>query len=150
MNILRNQFSVPLIFRLMLPSTRRQSCGPISRGTALNIPTWTKPGLYGAGIGAIALAIIGFSWGGWVTGATSAKAAASETSSGIATALVPYCIEKSKSDPAAAQVLTDVKAASGYNKRGIVEKAGWATPLGTDTPNSALAALCSEELSKTL
>lgn len=116
----------------------------------MNIPTWIKPSLYGAGIGAMALAIIGFSWGGWVTGSTSAKAATAETSSGIASALMPYCVEKSKTDPAASQVLTELKAAAGYSRRGIIEKAGWATPLGSQIPNTALATLCSEELGKTL
>ena len=31
-------------------------------------PEWLKPALYGAACGAIALATVGFSWGGWVTG----------------------------------------------------------------------------------
>lgn len=101
-------------------------------------------------LGAIILAIIGFSWGGWVTAATAAKASTAEANSSIATALLPYCVEKSKSDPGAAQVLIDLKAASSYSKRGVVEKAGWATPLGSEKPNSELATLCGEELSKTL
>jgi hypothetical protein len=30
----------------------------------MQIPEWLKPGLYGAACGAVALAVIGFSWGG--------------------------------------------------------------------------------------
>jgi len=34
----------------------------------MKLPIETKPALWGAACGAIALAIVGFSWGGWVTG----------------------------------------------------------------------------------
>ena len=33
----------------------------------MNVPSYLKPALTGAVIGAAALAIVGFSWGGWVT-----------------------------------------------------------------------------------
>ena len=38
-------------------------------------PEWLKPGLYGAAVGGIALAIVGFAWGGWVTGAAAKELA---------------------------------------------------------------------------
>ena len=41
----------------------------------MNIPEWLKPALYGAAAGAGALAIIGFTWGGWVTGGTAKEMA---------------------------------------------------------------------------
>ena len=116
----------------------------------LDIPTWTKPALNGAVVGAIAMAIVGFTWGGWVTGGTSRKNSATETSFGIATALTPYCVEKSKADPLAAAVLAELKAAGAYSRSGIVEKAGWATPLGADKPNTELAKSCELEITKTL
>lgn len=116
----------------------------------MNIPIWTKPALNGVVVGAIAMAVVGFTWGGWVTGGTSRKNAANETSSGVATALTPYCIEKSKTDPLAAAVMIELKAAGSYARGGIVEKAGWATPLGTDKANTELAKSCQLEISKTL
>ena len=117
----------------------------------MNIPTWVQPACYGAVAGAAALAILGFSsWGGWVTRTGAKQAAATETASGIAMALTPYCIAKSKSDPASAAVLAELKAATGYNRRGVIEKAGWATPLGADKPNSQLAASCETELGKSV
>lgn len=116
----------------------------------LDIPTWTKPAFNGVVVGAIAMAIVGFTWGGWVTGGTARKNSETETSSGIATALTPYCVEKSKSDPLGAAVLVELKAAGPYSRSGIVEKAGWATPLGADKPNTALAKSCELEITKTL
>ena len=32
-------------------------------------PEWLKPGIYGALIGAVFVGVVGFSWGGWMTGA---------------------------------------------------------------------------------
>ncbi len=116
----------------------------------LNIPIWTKPALNGAVVGALAMAVVGFTWGGWVTSGTSRKNSAFETSLGVATALTPYCLEKSKADPLAAAVLTEFKAAGNYARSGIVEKAGWATPLGADKPNIELAKSCQLEIGKTL
>ena len=115
----------------------------------MNIPQWVQPALFGAVAGAVALAFVGFSsWGGWVTRTTAQKAATTEMASGVATALTPYCVAMSKSDPTSATVLAELKAATGYNRRGVIEKAGWATPLGADKPNSQLAASCEVELGK--
>jgi len=46
--------------------------------------------------------------------------------------------------------MTELKAAGRYARGGIVEKAGWVTPLGTDKPNVELAKSCQIEISKTL
>jgi hypothetical protein len=42
-----------------------------------------------------------------------------------------------------------MKAASSYQRSGIVEKAGWATPLGAEKPNSDVAKACGTALSAT-
>ena len=118
--------------------------------TCMNIPEWVKPAAIGAVFGAVALSIVGFSsWGGWHTRASAEEYAASETAEGIALALTPYCLAHSKNDPDAMAVLAELEAASGYNRRGVLEKAGWATPLGAEKPNSALAAACATELEET-
>lgn len=114
----------------------------------MNIPEWVQPALLGAVVGAAALAFVGFSYGGWVTGATAEKHSVTKTAEGVALALTPYCVARSKDDPAAATVLAELKAATGYNRRGVLEKAGWATPVGADKPNSLLAAACEAELGK--
>ncbi len=45
----------------------------------MNAPEWTKPAVMGAVAGAIALAIVGFSWGGWMTATTAATVANAES-----------------------------------------------------------------------
>jgi hypothetical protein len=94
--------------------------------------TWLRPGLWGAVCGAAALAIVGFSWGGWV----------------IAAALTPYCLDRAKSDPASAQIMAELNAAGTYGRSDIIKKAGWATPLGTTEPNADLAQACQIALGK--
>lgn len=37
----------------------------------MNTPEWLKPGIYGALIGAVCVGVVGFTWGGWVTGGTA-------------------------------------------------------------------------------
>ena len=41
----------------------------------MKIPVWIKPGIWGAVVGAIAIAIIGFSQLGWSTSGTAEKLA---------------------------------------------------------------------------
>ncbi|MFD1328746.1 hypothetical protein [Mycoplana ramosa] len=114
----------------------------------MDMPTWIKPALGGAVFGAFAMVAFGFSWGGWVTSGTARNIAAMQEEAGIAAALTPYCIKRSNADPAAARVIADIKKSSTYGRRTHVERAGWATPLGTDQPNGALASLCGDELVK--
>ncbi len=67
-------------------------------------------GTIGALLGALALAILGFSWGGWYTASGAAKLA----DTAAATALVPVCAAAIMADPAAAAQLK-VKRPSDYD-----------------------------------
>lgn len=116
----------------------------------MQLPVWTKPALTGAAVGAIALAIIGFSWGGWVTGGSAKDMAAKQSVADIAAALTPYCLERSQSDANAVAIMAELKAATSFSRRSVVEKSGWATPLGADKPNTALAQACQLALSASL
>jgi len=116
----------------------------------MNIPVWVQPACLGAVAGAAALAFVGFSYGGWVTTSAKEKYSSAQTAENVAQALMPYCVARSKDDPAASTVLAELKAATGYNRRGVLEKAGWATPMGADKPNSLLAAACEVQLGKAI
>ncbi len=114
----------------------------------MNMPEWIKPALGGAAAGAIALGIVGFTWGGWVTQGTATSMASAAASEGMVAALVPHCVARADTDPQAAEVLAELKAASNFNRRAVVEKAGWATPMGEERPNRALAQACSSALTE--
>ncbi len=112
----------------------------------MNTPEWLKPGLQGAAVGAVALAIVGFSWGGWVTGGTAEEMASKQARLEVVAALVPICVEQSRQDPQVAETLAQLKAASSYQRSGMLMKAGWATMPGSTDPNRNVASACIEKL----
>ncbi len=112
----------------------------------MNTPQWLKPGLQGAAVGAITLAIIGFGWGGWVTDGTAKKMAADHAKLEVVAALVPICIEQSSQDPQALATLALLKEASSYKRSDVLMKAGWATMPGSSSPNRQVASECVELL----
>jgi hypothetical protein len=145
-NRLITQFLQSITFRDLLSSCVRFLEGRWE--IIMNVPEWTQPAAYGAVGGAIALAIVGFTWGGWVTAGTAQKLANTASTAAVTEAMTPYCLEMAKNDPQAATVLTELKTAKGYNGRLVIEKAGWATPVGADKPNSALATACQKALAE--
>ena len=112
----------------------------------MNIPEWVKPALQGAAVGAVALAIVGFSWGGWVTGGTAKQMASDQARLEVVAALVPICIEQSKLDPQVVATLALLKEASSYKRSDMLMEAGWATMPGSSNPNSSVARACMDNL----
>ena len=82
-----------------------------------------KPAAWGAAGGAIAAMIIGFAWGGWVTGGTSDKAAGVAAQTAVVQNFVPLCVAKSEQQP---DQLLLLKKESSYRRTEFVIKAGWA------------------------
>jgi len=101
-----------------------------------------QPMLTGAALGAAALAIIGFSWGGWVTSSTAQSQASKQASTAVVAALAPICVANFRSDKDAATQLVALKKASTWEQGGIVEKAGWAKMPGLASPDSDMARAC--------
>ncbi|ASM73727.1 MULTISPECIES: hypothetical protein [Roseobacteraceae] len=113
----------------------------------MKLPDGMKPALFGAVLGAIAVSIIGFNWGGWVTGSSATEMSNEDSTAAVALALTPYCVLKSKNDPKSGVVMAELADANDWKRRSIVEDAGWATPLGTENPHRALADSCQSALS---
>lgn len=112
----------------------------------MNTPEWLKPALLGAAGGAFALAVVGFSWGGWQTGGGADKMAAEHARHEVVAALVPICIEQSKQDPKARETLALLKETSSYQRSAMVMDAGWATMPGSEDPNRSVASACMDQL----
>jgi hypothetical protein len=109
-------------------------------------PEWLKPGLYGAACGAVALAVIGFSWGGWITGGTARTMAADQSKAEVVTALSLICVDQSKRDPQLVERVALLKAASSYERGDLVMKNGWATMPGTTEGNRLVAIACADKV----
>lgn len=114
----------------------------------MNLPSETKPVLWGATGGAIAVIAIGFMWGGWMTGGAANQMARNQASDAVAVALAPICVDKFKSQPEASVNLAELKKMSAYARPSYVEKGGWATMAGSEAPSSATAKACAKLLSE--
>lgn len=113
----------------------------------MRIPEWLRPGLYGAAAGAIALAVVGFTWGGWMTTRTADKMAAEHARTEVVAALVPICLEQVKQDPQSATTLAKLQQTnSSYERTNVLMKTGWATIPGSSDPNRNVASACMEKL----
>ncbi|HSF06953.1 MAG TPA: hypothetical protein VLG10_14295 [Methylomirabilota bacterium] len=113
----------------------------------LQVP-WLKPAVWGVIVGAVGTMIVGFSWMGWVLGATAERMAAERSSSAVIVALTPSCVARFLQQPNAAVKLAEFRKIDTWRQGQFVEEGGWATPRGDKTPNSGLAHACAEELVK--
>jgi hypothetical protein len=112
----------------------------------MNLPNGTQPALIGAGIGALAVAVLGFTLGGWVTGGSAQTRMDTAVSEALVAAMTPYCVARS-TDPKAADQLAAIKAERTFlGARDLIAKAGWATSLGAEKPEPAVADACARQL----
>ena len=126
---------------------------PLSQVKIMEISRETKaavrPALWGAAAGAIALAIVGFNWGGWVTGGTAETLAKNSAATAVVAALTPICIDRFRQAADASANLVEMKKATyAWDQSKFVEKGGWATMPGSAEPNSAVAKACAESLGR--
>jgi len=102
--------------------------------------------LQGAAAGAVVTLIVGFNWGGWVTGGTAKEMVQRSTTSAVVSALSPICVDKFQHSAEAAVNMVELKKVSSYQQGPFIEKGGWATLPGNDRADSAVARACAEML----
>ncbi len=105
-------------------------------------------GLWSAVGGAIVLVIIGFNWGGWVTGGTAQKKAERMAKEAVVSRLAPICVDQFRQDSEKDQKLKEMKAKDVWKRGDYVEKQGWATMPGEKKSDSEVARKCAEKLMK--
>jgi len=108
----------------------------------IQVGSWSAIG------GAIVLAIIGFAWGGWVTGGTAQKMADEMAKEAVVSRLAPICVDQFRQDSEKVQKLKELKAKDFWDRGSYVEKQGWATMPGEKKPDSEVAGKCAEKLMK--
>jgi len=104
-----------------------------------------KPALWGAVGGAVALALVGFGWGGWKTAASARDLVEAGSQKAVIVAMAPFCVEKFNAQADAPAKLGELKKLASYEQGSFVEKAGWAT-FGSDKPNADVARACADAL----
>jgi hypothetical protein len=114
----------------------------------MELPTSLKPALWGAAGGAVALAIIGFTWGGWATESGANKTANMQAEAAVVAVLAPICVEQFQQSPNSANQRELLIQVNSWEQRSFVEERGWATMPGSDKPLSDVASACAILISK--
>ena len=108
----------------------------------------SKKAVFGLMVAAAVLTmIVGFNWGGWVTGGAVQQRVDTGARDAVALRLVPMCVAQFGLDPQKVPKLAELKAiTSSWSRPDYVKKQGWATMPGEKDPDSIVAAACAKLL----
>ena len=95
---------------------------------------------------AIATVIVGFTWGGWVTGGTAAKMAQDAAASSRDQLAAAFCAYRFEHSPDAATQLAALKKAQLWDRDDIIRNGGWVTLPGVKEPVSDAAGPCVDKI----
>jgi len=87
----------------------------------------------------VVIMILGFTWGGWVTGRTARDLAAVMADEAVVKRLAPICVVQFKQDPGKDQKLKELKEKGCYERGEYVTKQGWATMPGEEEADRNVA-----------
>ena len=105
----------------------------------------------------IAATIVGFSWGGWVTGGSAREVADDSAAQARQELAAVVCVDRFMAAPDAGDQLTALKEITSSRAQGkFVEDGGWAIIVPASSPTDykmradhrEAAGLCAEELAK--
>jgi hypothetical protein len=94
----------------------------------------------------IATMIVGFTWGGWVTGGTARAMAQTQADDAVVNRLAPICVIQSGLDPNKAEKLKELTALSGYERGEFLKKVGWSKMPGEAESDSRVSEACAKLL----
>jgi hypothetical protein len=96
---------------------------------------------------AVLTMIVGFKWGGWVTGGAAQQQVSAGAKNAVALRLVPICVAQFNLDSQSAPKLAELKAiTSSRDRPEYVKQQGWATMPGETTPDNDVANACAKLL----
>jgi len=103
----------------------------------------TKKNLFWSMVAAVILTIIvGFNWGGWVTGGTAQRMAEDAAKEAVIERLALICVDQFNNDPQKVQKLNEFNEASSYQKDDYIRDQGWALISGDEKPNNKVVNAC--------
>jgi hypothetical protein len=108
----------------------------------MKLPKDTKPMLWGAVVGAGLCMLLGFTWGGWVTGGTARKDVAAAAHDATVVALAPLCADRFRAQGDVAAKMAEITKASSWERGSIIEKSGFATKPGNTSGDPSIAQAC--------
>lgn len=103
----------------------------------------TKAVVFGSWVASVVVTIIiGFTWGGWVTGGTARSMAADA----VVQRLAPICVVQFNADPGKDRKLKELKETSTWERGDYLKKHGWATMPGQPGADTNVADECARLL----
>ena len=105
-----------------------------------------KLGSWSALGGAVVLALIGFNYGGWVTGGTATAMAKESAADAVAERLGSICVAQFHSDSNKGSKLQEMSGKDSWEKARYIEKQSWAIMPGENKPDSKVADACAKLL----
>ena len=107
----------------------------------------TKATLFWSGAACVvATVVVGFTWGGWVTGGTARSMAEAAAVSGRDGLVAAICVDRFQAGSDAQGQLAALKEQKGWNRATFIEKGGWATMPDKAKPTNKAARLCADRL----
>lgn len=101
---------------------------------------WTAAGCVAATL------VLGFGFGGWVTGGTAQKMVTEAAQGARHQLAAAICVEEFMAAKDARTRLADLKNAEWYTRDKIIAASGWATMPDRREPNLAVAEMCAAKL----
>lgn len=107
-----------------------------------------KLGSWSAIGGAVALALVGFNYGGWVTGGTAASMAQAVAADAVAERLGAICVAQLNQDSDKGEKLKEMKGKDYWDTGRYIETQGWAIMPGDEKVDSRVADACARQLTE--
>jgi hypothetical protein len=96
----------------------------------------------------VATVIVGFTWGGWVTGGTAEEMVTDARDTGRAELAAVVCVDRFLDDTGVAVNFAELKEQSQWQRDDYIEDGGWTTLVGFDEPIEGAADLCATQLTE--
>ncbi len=102
--------------------------------------------VWSCAMGAIGVIVVGFTWGGWVTGGTARSMAQAAATSGRDELVAAICVDRFQAGRDAHGQLAALKELQAWNRGAFIEKGGWATMPDNAKPTNTATRLCADQL----
>ena len=99
-------------------------------------------GVWGLIIGAVIVMIIGFAWGGWLTGGTAQKM----TDEAVLASQAAICVAQFIKQPNHEEKLKELEKIDSWKRSDFIEKGGWDKMPGQEKAGSLVSQACAKGL----
>jgi len=99
-------------------------------------------GVWGLIIGAVIVMIIGFAWGGWITGGTAQKM----TDEAVLASQAAICVAQFMKQPNHEEKLKELEKIDSWKRSDFIEKGGWDKMPGQEKAGSLVSQACAKGL----